>query len=262
VANATQTNGDSDTLGDACDNCPGVTNATQTNGDSDTLGDACDNCPAVANPTQVDGDFDGRGDLCDNCASVSNPGQSDGDGDTFGDVCDNCPVMPNALQTDDDSDTLGNVCDNCPTNANLDQSNFDLDALGDVCDPDDDNDAVPDGSDCRPFDATLSGAPGDVDDIALTGGAVTGLHWTAPSGGATTYDIVSGDLGLLRSNGSSVDASCLSDDHGSTTWSDTRPDPASDQGYYYLIRGQSVCGTGNYGFATGNIERLPGAPCP
>jgi len=49
----------------AADNCPFVANATQDDGDDDTVGDVCDNCPVVFNPDQTDTDGDGIGDACD-----------------------------------------------------------------------------------------------------------------------------------------------------------------------------------------------------
>jgi hypothetical protein len=44
-----------------------VTNASQTDGDADGAGDACDNCPIDPNPGQADGDGDSIGDACDIC---------------------------------------------------------------------------------------------------------------------------------------------------------------------------------------------------
>ncbi len=47
------------------DNCQYITNANQTDGDNDTVGNACDNCLIVPNSDQGDRDYDGKGDACD-----------------------------------------------------------------------------------------------------------------------------------------------------------------------------------------------------
>jgi hypothetical protein len=65
-------------------------NPGQADGDLDTVGDACDNCPLAANPTQSDIDADTVGDACDNCASDANLTQMDTDADLVGDACDIC----------------------------------------------------------------------------------------------------------------------------------------------------------------------------
>ena len=174
---------DSDTVGDATDNCPFVINLDQLNTDgladggdacdedddndsltdteevtlgtnpllidtdSDTVGDATDNCPFVINLDQLntDGLADG-GDACD----------SDDDEDGTLDIVDAFPLNP-AESVDSDNDTLGDNTDNCPLVANLDQTNTDSAADGgDACDSDDDNDGVADVSDAYPLDATLS----------------------------------------------------------------------------------------------------------
>src|SRR6185503_12792990 len=110
IANATQANGDADTFGDACDNCPTVTNASQANGDADTVGDACDNCPTTANQTQANADGDTRGDACDNCPTVANPTQFDLDTDGVGDACDNCRKVANPGQQDGNGNGVGDAC--------------------------------------------------------------------------------------------------------------------------------------------------------
>lgn len=81
------------------------------NADSDSLPDACDNCPTQSNPNQEDVDADGVGDACDNCPQLPNPGQDDVDGDAVGDLCDNCPGTANPSQDDADADGVGDACE-------------------------------------------------------------------------------------------------------------------------------------------------------
>jgi len=156
--------GDSDTIPDAIDNCPLIPNPGQLDTDSDGIGDACDNCRLVYNPDQADSNGDGIGDACnpdfdgdgfenaaDNCPLVANPTQTDTDGDGLGDACDNCPLVANPSQEDTDGDGIGDACDNCPLVANPGREDTDRDGIGDACDSDDDNDTVPDATDNCPL---------------------------------------------------------------------------------------------------------------
>jgi lysyl endopeptidase len=82
---------DGDTVGDCCDNCPGISNATQTDSDGDLMGDPCDPCPLDA---LNDAERDGFCANVDNCPGVYNPSQLDSDSDGLGDACDLCPLGP------------------------------------------------------------------------------------------------------------------------------------------------------------------------
>jgi hypothetical protein len=62
-----------------------------TDGDSDGVPDASDNCPTVANANQRDHDGDGHGDRCDRCPHLASTADPDGDGDGVGDDCDPRP---------------------------------------------------------------------------------------------------------------------------------------------------------------------------
>ena len=260
IANASQADPDLDGLGSACDNCPNAANLEQTDGDTDGFGDVCDNCAGISNPNQLDSDTDNVGNVCDNCPAVVNTDQTDGDTDAVGNACDNCPAVVNTSQADGDSDTVGDVCDNCSAVANTGQDDFDADNLGDLCDPDDDNDGVADATDCAPLNASASSPPIEAGGVEVSKVGGTTVSWASDA--AITHDVASGTIADLRTDGNVGAASCEQDDQGGTSWIDPRPDPASGQGYYYLIRGQNVCGNGTYGAATGGAERTPAAACP
>jgi hypothetical protein len=134
TSNPDQQDADDDGVGDDCDNCTGTANHGQEDADGDGVGDSCDNCIEIANPDQEDADSDGVGDACDNCAATANPGQDDTDADGVGDACDNCVSTSNPDQLDADGDGYGDSCDNCATTANPGQEDTDADGVVDACD--------------------------------------------------------------------------------------------------------------------------------
>lgn len=138
---------DKDGTPDDTDNCPFSFNPTQTDEDSDGMGDQCDiefdndnipsfkdNCIFDYNPEQEDADGDGIGDSCDNCINTYNSLQGDFDYDGVGDLCDNCILINNPFQSDSDSDEYGDDCDTCITTPNHDQKDSDNNGDGDACD--------------------------------------------------------------------------------------------------------------------------------
>lgn len=138
---------DDDGVVDFFDNCPDDANPDQFNGDFDSIGAVCDNCPTVGNQAQLDDihpngigdscddpDADGWADDRDNCPDVNNPLQKDeihpnhlGDAcedpdmDAVVDAVDNCPDLANSDQLDGDGDNHGDACDICPQVPNPDQ---------------------------------------------------------------------------------------------------------------------------------------------
>jgi hypothetical protein len=179
VSNASQSDQDTDGVGDACDRCPESFDPAQGDSDHDGLGNACDNCPLSYNPGQQDEDLDGRGDTCDpctdpdfdgfgesgtgagcapdNCPSAYNPSQSDSDGDGPGDACDACP---RDAGNDSDRDAICGDVDNCPSAGNAEQQDGDGDRIGDACD------ICPDMADAGQEDTDGDGV-GDACDVCL-----------------------------------------------------------------------------------------------
>ena len=103
--------------------------------DTDSIPDACDNCPNVANQDQADFDSDGVGNACDTCANDEN-NDEDGDG-----LCADVDPCPRFAGEDADLDDTGQpkpdgVCgnvDNCPAAWNPLQEDVDDNGVGDAC---------------------------------------------------------------------------------------------------------------------------------
>jgi aminopeptidase N len=158
---------------------------------------------------------------------------------------------------DQDGDGVPDRNDNCPAQANGAQADFDGDGLGDACDPDDDNDQIPDASDCAPFDA-LQGRPPETVGLAVAG---TLLAWQ-PAPGAETYQV---SRGLLGASHAGAYGPCLDSLVTDTFLGDPDTPPAGD-GFLYLVRGvDSGCGgAGTWGSASSGAERINGdaLACP
>jgi hypothetical protein len=101
--------------------------------------------------------------------------------------------------------------------------------------------------------------PGEVTGLTLAKASVTHLAWDAV--GSAVYDVASGSLSSLASSGT-TSASCLANDDNVENYLDTRPDPPVGGGYYYLVRAQTACGEGTYGFGSSGQERSLPAACP
>jgi hypothetical protein len=168
---------------------------------------------------------------------------------------------------DNDAEFPGNpeVCDgfdnNCDGTNDEGFVDTDGDTLADCVDPDDDNDGVLDVDDCDPLDPGVGAAPAEVVGVVLQGGSPTQLIWL-DQGVGTVYDVAGGTIADLVQDQGADAALCLGDDEALPIFVDTRPDPPSGTGYYYLVRSQNQCGIGPYGEATSGAPRLPVVDCP
>jgi len=125
-----------------------------------------------------------------------------------------------------------------------------------------------DGNACTQSDACSGGScsgiplptPGEIAGVTVNGHSGTTIAWTG-AGSGIVYDVASSTLSDLRVNGPNG-ATCLANDVATTSTVDARPDPAAGDGYYYIVRGQTSCATGTYGFTSAGPERIPTSGCP
>jgi photosystem II stability/assembly factor-like uncharacterized protein len=139
-----------------------------------------------------------------------------------------------------DLDGIADATDNCPAVSNPDQANADGDLLGDACD-------------CRPNDPGAYRVPVEDGHLAVATAVPTALSWDDPrayAGPATTADVLAGSLTDLRSSGDFGAATCLAGGLTTPFYTDTRPHPTPDAGYYYLVRAANACGKGTWGEAS------------
>ena len=89
------------------------------------------------------------------------------------------------------------------------------------------------------------------------------LSWdslAAPAGPATKYDIMRGALDEFPV-GAGVSETCLQNDLNGISFSDGAT-PSAGAGFYYLIRGQNLCGVGTYGTQSDETPRVTSVCAP
>jgi len=120
-----------------------------------------------------------------------------------------------------------------------------------------DGDGAGDACDCAPSDSGSFGPPVEVPRLRATDPVTTTLSWDSQAGTAgpgAAYTLVTGDLSRLRPDGGFASACTLSRGAAATSVNETRPDPASGSGYYYLVRAENACGDGTFGDGSGTPD--------
>lgn len=179
---------DGDGVGDGQDNCRRIANPNQSDHDSDTIGDVCDEdddgdgiedsldqCPMGSTGWSADSSTDHDADGCRDSTSED----TDDDSDGIADMDDACPFGPVGWVSNNESDVNSDGCsdqdsdsdghldhvDNCPSVENPVQGDMDGDGIGDRCDDDQDGDGVDDSIDDCPIDDVdwISSSASDLD---------------------------------------------------------------------------------------------------
>jgi len=120
---------------------------------------------------------------------------------------------------------------------------YELSQLGPA---DADGDGSDNVADCRPDDATVFAAPGEIAGAAFAADKAT-LSWDAAAvGSATTYQVVR-------------DGTCVAPGVSSPSIVDAAVPPSGSL-FTYLVRATNVCGTGTYGATSDGVPRT--GTCP
>ena len=192
--------------------------------------------------------------------ALARKGEATGAGNYFGGLLDEVELFNRALTPcavsaltdmghggqchgEIDADGIVDVVDNCIRVPNPDQADLDGDGTGDACD-------------CAPLDGATFASPLEVRRLEVGAAGKNTVTWctaATTAGTSSMHQLVRGTIAELPV-GSGSSESCLVPGSTSPTFTDPAV-PAASQGFWYLVRATSSCGTGTYGF-----ERLQQAP--
>jgi len=114
--------------------------------------------------------------------------------------------------------------------------------------PDTDGDGAGACVDCAEGNGQVWAVPAEVANLGATAGAPATFAWDSlgpQAGSQISYDVVTGNFSV----GGGFDAgsaACLGSTP-TTAFTDARPDPAVNAGYWYLVGGRNICGRGTLG---------------
>ena len=122
-----------------------------------------------------------------------------------------------------------------------------------------DEDGALNFNDCAPADPGSIGPAAEVTGLVVSTQAADLLAWdpqTASAGPGVLYEVVSGEMARLRTDGLIAATSCLLGDLTAPSADDPRGNPAPGTGYFYLVRARNSCNAGTLGPGRAPIEPL------
>jgi hypothetical protein len=125
-----------------------------------------------------------------------------------------------------------------------------------------DGDLHSDGCDCAPADSGAFAIPPEVASLRFSAPGMLTWASAAPVAGSTiAYDVLTGDLAEIASNGTGPHDLCLASGLTTTLVADTTPAPPLGRCWFYYVRARNVCGVGRYRTGASGQDRLSSA-CP
>ena len=125
-----------------------------------------------------------------------------------------------------------------------------------------DGDLHSDGCDCAPADGGAFAIPPEVASLRFPApGTITWASAAPVAGSATAYDVLTGDLAEIASNGTGPHDLCMASGLTTTLVADTTPAPPLGRCWFYYVRARNACGVGRYRSGVNGQDRLTSA-CP
>lgn len=125
-----------------------------------------------------------------------------------------------------------------------------------------DSDTVCDAQEFAPTDSGAFAIPGEITGLAFAADTIT-MSWDSAvpgSGMSTVHDVLRGILNEFPIGSAGSSENCLAPGISAATATDSGP-LGSNHGFWYLVRGRNVCGSGTYGSQSGGNPRVSSA-CP
>src|SRR5439155_1385677 len=157
------------------------------------------------------------------------------------------------------TETCNGLDDNCDGTVDNGFPDTDGDGLADCIHPDDDNDLVPDASDCRPLVNSYSAIPGEVGPtLAAKPGGPPGAFIFVPIVQANVHNAYRGTASSPASFGTAP--TCHLSEIPAPAFADGASPPLGST-FYYLITGTNRCGEGTSGTNSAGQPRTLPVPC-